>query len=95
MADFNPFFEMMPDSLRLFGILIATMAAIIASQALISGSYTLVSEAIKLKIALWAVCIAIVFYFQTSAHMEAAYGLAITIFSGEASPILIASKVNG
>ncbi|WP_375708580.1 KUP/HAK/KT family potassium transporter [Schleiferilactobacillus harbinensis] len=102
MADFNPFFEMMPDSLRLFGILIATMAAIIASQALISGSYTLVSEAIKLKImprlnityptnqkgqlyipvvnwALWAVCIAIVFYFQTSAHMEAAYGLAITI----------------
>lgn len=48
-ADFNPFFEMMPGNVRLFGIAIATLAAIIASQALISGSYTLVAEAMKLK----------------------------------------------
>ncbi|WP_300347503.1 KUP/HAK/KT family potassium transporter [Clostridium sp.] len=46
----NPFFQMMPHWLLLFGVIIATLAAIIASQALISGSYTLVSEAIKLNL---------------------------------------------
>ena len=74
----------------------------IASQALISGSYTLVSEAIKLKLLprlkiiypgsnigqmyipavnliLWLACSAIVLAFRTSTHMEAAYGLSITI----------------
>ncbi|ANK59074.1 portal protein [Loigolactobacillus backii] len=50
VTDFNPFFEIMPQWLRLFGIAMATLAAIIASQALISGSFTLVSEAIKLKL---------------------------------------------
>lgn len=102
MTDPNPFFDMMPQAVHLFGIAMATMAAIIASQALISGSYTLVSEAIKLHFLprlhiiyptrfkgqlyipavnnlLWLVCIAVIFYFRTSAHMEAAYGLAITI----------------
>lgn len=102
MTDFNPFFEAMPAQLKIPAILLATVAAIIASQALISGSYTLVSEAIKLRLLprikvdypaklkgqlyisivnwiLWAVCLAVVFYFKNSAHMEAAYGLAITI----------------
>ncbi|WP_125591100.1 KUP/HAK/KT family potassium transporter [Companilactobacillus jidongensis] len=46
----NPFYESMPANLRLFGILLSAFAAIIASQALISGSYTLVSEATKLRI---------------------------------------------
>lgn len=45
----NPFFEMMPHWFLLPGIIIATAAAIIASQALISGSYTLVSEAMNLN----------------------------------------------
>lgn len=45
----NPFFEMMPHWFLLPGILIATAATIIASQALISGSYTLISEAINLN----------------------------------------------
>lgn len=45
----NPFFEMMPGWFVLPGIIIATCAAIIASQALISGSYTLISEAINLN----------------------------------------------
>ncbi len=45
----NPFFEMMPDWFLLSGIVIATMAAIVASQALISGSYTLINEAINLN----------------------------------------------
>lgn len=48
--DLNPFFQMIPNSLLLFGIIISTLAAIIASQALISGSFTLVSEAIKLNL---------------------------------------------
>lgn len=45
----NPFFEMMPHWFLLPGIIIATAATIIASQALISGSYTLISEAINLN----------------------------------------------
>ena len=45
----NPFFEMMPDWFLLPGIIIATLAAIIASQALISGSFTLINEAINLN----------------------------------------------
>jgi KUP system potassium uptake protein len=46
----NPFFAIMPDWFRIIGIVIATMAAIIASQALISGSFTLISEAIRLNL---------------------------------------------
>ena len=46
----NPFFRMMPDWFLIFGISIATAAAVIASQALISGSFTLISEAVRLNI---------------------------------------------
>jgi KUP system potassium uptake protein len=45
----NPFFEIMPSWFLLPSILIATAATIIASQALISGSFTLISEAINLN----------------------------------------------
>jgi KUP system potassium uptake protein len=45
----NPFYEMMPQWFLIFGIFIATAAAIIASQALISGSFTLISEAMRLN----------------------------------------------
>ena len=45
----NPFYGIMPGWLLIPGIFIATAAAIIASQALISGSYTLISEAISLN----------------------------------------------
>jgi KUP system potassium uptake protein len=98
----NPFFKIMPDWFLLFGIAIATMAAIIASQALISGSFTLINEAISLNfwprvtlknptnnkgqiyipsinLILWVGCVAMILYFENSAHMEAAYGLAITL----------------
>ncbi len=98
----NPFFGLMPSWFLLIGIAIATVAAIIASQALISGSFTLVSEAIKLNVfprlsvrypndskgqiyvptinySLWLGCSLLVLYFQDSAKMEAAYGLAITV----------------
>lgn len=43
-------YNLMPDWFRLFGIIIATTAAIIASQALISGSFTLISESIRLSL---------------------------------------------
>jgi KUP system potassium uptake protein len=46
----NPFYGTMPDWFRLFGVIIATAAAVIASQALISGSFTLVSEAMRLNL---------------------------------------------
>ncbi len=45
----NPFFEIMPQWFLLTGIVIATAATVIASQAMISGSYTLVSEAMNLN----------------------------------------------
>lgn len=98
----NPFFEIMPHWFLLPGIIIATAATIIASQALISGSYTLISEAMNLNFwprvavkqpsnlkgqiyipsvntILWAGCILMILYFQSSSHMEAAYGFSITI----------------
>lgn len=102
VLDTNPFFGIMPDWFVFYGIVIATMAAIIASQALISGSYTLISEALRLN--LWPKvrikyptikkgqlfipstnimmlfgCIFVVLVFKESNHMEAAYGLAISI----------------
>lgn len=45
----NPFYEIMPSWFLIPGIIIATLAAIIASQALISGSFTLINEAISLN----------------------------------------------
>ncbi len=44
-----PFFAMMPEWFLLPGIIISTAASIIASQALISGSFTLISEAVSLN----------------------------------------------
>lgn len=102
--DVNIFFALVPEgSWRIAAIVIATLAAIIASQALISGSFTLVNEAIKLNLwpkmkinfpttergqlfipginfLLWIGCTAVVIFFQaSSAAMEGAYGLSITI----------------
>jgi KUP system potassium uptake protein len=45
----NPFYSIMPEWFLVPGIIIATMAAIIASQALISGSFTLINEAMNLN----------------------------------------------
>ena len=49
-AGFNPFYGIMPVSFKMIGIVIATVAAIIASQALISGSFTLISESMRLNL---------------------------------------------
>ena len=50
ITDLNPFFEMLPGMLRPVAVILSAMAAVIASQALITGSYTLVSEAILLDL---------------------------------------------
>lgn len=98
----NPFYAIMPREFLLFGIVMATIAAIIASQALISGSFTIFSEAMNLKfwprqrikyptevkgqlyipfvnVALYILCSLVIIFFKSSEHMEAAYGLSITI----------------
>lgn len=46
----NPFYDIMPEWFLPFGIGIATMAAIIASQAMLTGVFTLISEAIRLNL---------------------------------------------
>lgn len=46
----NAFYDLMPEWFVLIGVIIATMAAIIASQAMISGSFTLISEAMRLNL---------------------------------------------
>ena len=45
----NPFYLIMADWFKPIGIIIATLAAVIASQALISGSFTLINEAMRLN----------------------------------------------
>ncbi len=50
VSQFNAFYGIMPEGFRIIGIVIATAAAIIASQALISGSFTLISEAMRLNL---------------------------------------------
>lgn len=49
-AAINPFYDLMAPGFLPYGIAIAAMAAITASQALISGSFTLISEAIRLNV---------------------------------------------
>lgn len=98
----NPFFTIMPIWFLPIGVIISTLAAVIASQALISGAFTIVSEAISLNYfpkirinyptsvkgqmyipfinkVLFACCVFVVLYFRSSAAMEAAYGLSITV----------------
>ncbi|MEO6759794.1 MAG: KUP/HAK/KT family potassium transporter, partial [Saprospiraceae bacterium] len=50
-ADYaNPFFKIMPEWFRPIGILLAVVAAVVASQGIISGTFTLVTEAIRLNL---------------------------------------------
>ncbi|WP_443939937.1 KUP/HAK/KT family potassium transporter [Pedobacter sp. MW01-1-1] len=46
----NPFFEIVPEQFQISIVILATMAAVIASQALISGSFTLIAEAVRLNL---------------------------------------------
>jgi len=49
LDDKNPFYSIMPDSFRWIGLIIATGATVVASQAIISASFTLINEAIRLN----------------------------------------------
>ncbi|MBI1342370.1 MAG: potassium transporter Kup [Terrimonas sp.] len=49
-AEINPFYDLMPHWFIIAGVIIATSAAIIASQAMISGAFTLISEAMRLNL---------------------------------------------
>lgn len=46
----NAFYDLMPQWFIIIGVIIATTAAIIASQAMISGAFTLISEAMRLNL---------------------------------------------
>jgi KUP system potassium uptake protein len=46
----NAFYDLIPQQFIIVGVIIATTAAIIASQAMISGSFTLISEALRLNL---------------------------------------------
>jgi len=50
LGEINPFYAIMPDWFVVWGVTIATIAAVIASQAMISGSFTLIAEAVRLNI---------------------------------------------
>jgi KUP system potassium uptake protein len=102
LENINPFYAIMPRPFLLVGVFMATCAAVIASQALISGSFTIFSEAVNLNFwprmkikyptdikgqlyipkvnwTMYILCLITILLFQSSSHMEAAYGLAITI----------------
>jgi len=100
--DINPFYGIMPAWFVVPGVVMSACAAVIASQALLSGSFTIFSEAMGLdfwprmrikhtsdhrgqlyipavNLALYLGCMLTVLIFRSSARMEAAYGLAITV----------------
>ena len=118
----NPFYLAMAPWFRPFGIGIATIAAVIASQAVISGSFTMINEAMRLNFwpkvrikyptdlkgqlyipsinwMLFLGCVLVVLYFERSARMEAAYGLAIILCMMMTTSLLtyymLIKRVNG
>jgi KUP system potassium uptake protein len=98
----NGFYDLVPAPLLIPMLVLALMAAVIASQALISGAFSLTNQAVQLgymprvtvvhtshKIEgqiyvpevnwfLMVACVALVFVFQSSGRLAAAYGIAVT-----------------
>ena len=98
----NPFFALTPGMFLIPMVILATLATVIASQALISGAFTLTEQAINLNLwprmtvvhtstqergqvyvpavnaALGIACIGLVVTFRSSAHLAAAFGLAVS-----------------
>ncbi|MDO4335210.1 MAG: KUP/HAK/KT family potassium transporter [Bacteroidales bacterium] len=98
----NPFYAIVDERYVGAMIVLSTIAAIIASQALLSGAFTIFSQSVSLNLwpslrikyptiergqlyipsvnwCLMAGCLATLFIFRDSSHIEAAYGLSITI----------------
>ncbi len=106
LVDRRFFFLMGPEVLKLPLVLLATMATVIASQALISGVFSLTAQAVQLDylprieirhtsqqhigqiyvpLVNWVLmfaCIGLVIGFQSSEHLAAAYGIAVTMTMG-------------
>ena len=98
----HPFFYLAPEWATLPLVVLATMATVIASQAVISGAFSLTRQAVQLGYlprmeiehtsaremgqiyipavnwALMFACIGLVFGFQSSSRLAAAYGVAVT-----------------
>jgi KUP system potassium uptake protein len=88
----NPFYALVPQPLLIPMVVVATSAAIVASQALISGAFSLTQQAVQLGYsprvtithtsevnwALMAACIWLVISFRSSTNLAAAYGIAVT-----------------
>lgn len=98
----NPFFHLAPTSLTIPLVILATIATVIASQAVISGAYSVARQAMQLGLLprmrvvqtslkvrgqifipvitaiQFVAVVATVLIFQSSAHLAAAYGLAVT-----------------
>ena len=98
----NPFFHLVPSGFELPLVVLATVATVIASQAVISGAYSVSRQAMQLgllprmrviqtsvtvrgqifvpvvTLILYIAVVATVIGFGTSAHLAAAYGLAVT-----------------
>eukprot|EP01133_Synstelium_polycarpum_P003043 gene3043-3491_t len=49
-GELNPFYQIVPESYLLPMVALATIAAVIASQAMITGSFTLIAEAVRLNL---------------------------------------------
>ncbi len=102
VENLNPFFQMMPETVRYVAVILSVVAGVIASQALITGAYTMVSEATGLNwmphlqvrypsrtrgqlyipVVNWvlmAATLTVLFIFQDSERITAAYGLALTV----------------
>ncbi len=98
----NPFFFMASEDFRLPLVILATLATIIASQAVITGAFSVVQQAVQLGLmprlriehtsadaagqiyipavnwALLVMVLLLIFGFQESSNLAAAYGIAVT-----------------
>ena len=98
----NPFFLLAPDWALIPMVLLATAATVIASQAVISGAFSVARQAVQLgllprmkivhtsdreegqifvpftNLTLFVAVMALVFGFQSSSNLAAAYGIAVT-----------------
>ena len=98
----NPFFHLVPTSLTIPLVILATIATVIASQAVISGAYSVARQAMQLGLLprmrvvqtsvkvrgqifipvitlfQFVAVMTTVLIFESSAHLAAAYGLAVT-----------------
>lgn len=80
----NPFYLLAPSWLAFPLLILATLATVIASQAVISGTYSVVRQAILLgylPLVNWLLLggiVIVILWFQSSSNLAAAYGIAVT-----------------